>query len=357
MHISFPTTVRMRLLAAKVFVLLLLLFVSLPSLAETSPDKSPNDNNEYRFVELSNGLRAILISDKHAQKAAASMNVAVGSGDDTREREGISHFLEHMLFLGTEKYPEPGEYQQFIKSHGGSHNAFTAFRNTNYFFDIQADYLESALDRFAHQFAVGNLTTLENTDDNPLRPDLIEFWKTRYSANLMTLAVYGPQSLDALEAMVRGRFDAIENRNLKPKVHSASLLSADTLPAKVTAEAIKDVRSLSLSFPMPSQQENYRTKPASYIANLLGHEGPGSLFDVLKKNGLADSLSAGIGMDTGTDATLDISIALTPEGLNRQEEIVALAFRYIDIIRDQGISQNRFEEMQQLARIDFRFRE
>nr|WP_309045649.1 insulinase family protein [Marinobacter sp. F26243] len=396
----------MQLLAAHVLALLLLFFVSSPSFAETSPDKSPNDNNEYRFIELDNGLRAILISDKAAEKAAASMNVAVGSGDDTREREGISHFLEHMLFLGTEKYPEPGEYQQFIKSHGGSHNAFTAFRNTNYFFDIQADYLESALDRFAqqfaaplftaelvdrernavhsefsakqkedgrrfysvkkaasnpehafHQFAVGNLTTLENTDANPLRPDLIEFWKSHYSANLMTLAVYGPQSLDTLEAMVRVRFGAIENRNLKPKIHSASLLNADALPAKISAEAIKDVRSLSLSFPIPSQQENYRTKPASYIANLLGHEGPGSLFDVLKKNGLADSLSAGMGMDTGTDATLDISIALTPEGLNRQEEIVALAFRYIDVIRDQGISQKRFEEMQQLAQIDFRFRE
>ncbi|WP_298453755.1 insulinase family protein [uncultured Marinobacter sp.] len=396
----------MQLLAAHVLALLLLLFVSSPSIAETSPDKSPNDKNEYRFVELDNGLRAILISDKDAEKAAASMNVAVGSGDDTKEREGISHFLEHMLFLGTEKYPEPGEYQQFIKSHGGSHNAYTAFRNTNYFFDIQAGYLESALDRFAqqfaaplftaelvdrernavhsefsakqkedgrrfysvkkaasnpehafHQFAVGNLTTLENTDDNPLRPDLIEFWKSHYSANLMTLAVYGPQSLDALEAMVRVRFDAIENRDLKPKIHSASLLDVDVLPAKVTAEAIKDVRSLSLSFPIPSQQENYRTKPASYIANLLGHEGPGSLFDVLKKNGLADSLSAGMGMDTGTDATLDISIALTPEGLSRQEEIVALAFRYIDVIRDQGISQKRFEEMQQLAQIDFRFRE
>ncbi|WP_410803969.1 insulinase family protein [Marinobacter sp. KMM 10035] len=406
MHISFPTTIRMQLLAAHVLALLLLFFVSSPSFAETSPDKSPNDNNEYCFIELDNGLRAILISDKAAEKAAASMNVAVGSGDDTREREGISHFLEHMLFLGTEKYPEPGEYQQFIKSHGGSHNAFTAFRNTNYFFDIQADYLESALDRFAqqfaaplftaelvdrernavhsefsakqkedgrrfysvkkaasnpehafHQFAVGNLTTLENTDANPLRPDLIEFWKSHYSANLMTLAVYGPQSLDVLEAMVRVRFGAIENRNLKPKIHSASLLNTNTLPAKVSAEAIKDVRSLSLSFPIPSQQENYRTKPASYIANLLGHEGPGSLFDVLKKNGLADNLSAGMGMDTGTDATLDISIALTPEGLSRHKEIVALAFRYIDVIRDQGISQKRFEEMQQLAQIDFRFRE
>ncbi|WP_417519281.1 insulinase family protein [Marinobacter sp.] len=406
MRIGIHLNAKIQVLGANAFALLLLMFVSSFTTAAQAPEKSPNDNNEYRFIELDNGLRAILVFDKDADKSAASMNVAVGSGDDPKEREGISHFLEHMLFLGTEKYPEPGEYQQFIKSHGGSHNAFTAFSNTNYFFDIQADYLEPALDRFAqqfaaplftaelvdrernavhsefsakqkedgrrfysvkkassnpehafHQFAVGNLTTLENTDTNPLRPDLIEFWKTHYSSNLMTLAVYGPQPLDKLEAMVRSRFDAIENRNLTPKVHSAALLEPETLPAKVRAEAIKDVRSLTLSFPISSQKKNYRTKPASYIANLLGHEGPGSLFDVLKKNGLADSLSAGIGMDTGENATLDISIALTPEGLIRHEEILPLVFRYIDIVREQGIKQQRFEEMQRLTQIDFRFRE
>ena len=406
MYTGTPINARIQMPITHVFALFVLLFVSSFSYSAQTPEKSPNDNNEYRFIELDNGLRAILVSDKGAEKAAASMNVAVGSGDDPKNREGISHFLEHMLFLGTEKYPEPGEYQQFIKSHGGSHNAFTAFRNTNYFFDIQANYLESALDRFAqqfgaplftaelvdrernavhsefsakqkedgrrfysvkkaasnpehafHQFAVGNLTTLENTKENPLRPDLIEFWKARYSANLMTLAVYGPQPLNELENMVRARFNTIENRNLQPKTHTASLLESGSLPAKVTVEAIKDVRSLSLSFPIPSQQENYRTKPSSYVANLLGHEGPGSLFDVLKKSGLADSLSAGIGMDTGENATLDISIALTPEGLSKHEEILSLVFQYIDIIREDGVSQQRFEEMQRLAGIDFRFRE
>ncbi|MBC7184224.1 MAG: insulinase family protein, partial [Marinobacter sp.] len=390
----------------RLFALLTILLFSTLALAAQIPEKSPNDDNQYRFIELENGLKVILVSDKEADKAAASMNVAVGSGDDPRDREGLAHFLEHMLFLGTEKYPDPGEYQQFIKSHGGQHNAFTAFQDTNYFFDIQAEFLKPALDRFAQQFAaplftaelvdrernavhsefsskqkddgrrfysvkkaagnpdhafsqfaVGNLSTLENTDENPLRPDLIEFWKQHYSANLMSLAVYGPQNLDDLEAMVRGRFDAIENRNLEPKRHKAGLFDQETLPAKVTADAIKDVRSLTLTFPIPSQEDNYRTKPASYVANLLGHEGPGSLFDVLKRAGLAESLSAGLGMDTGDNATLEISIALTPEGLSRHEDILPLVFDYIEKIRQKGISEQRFLEMQNLARIDFRFRE
>ena len=130
MQIGIHLNARMQVLTTNALALLLLLFVSSFASAAQAPEKSPNDNNEYRFIELDNGLRAILVSDKDADKAAASMNVGIGSGDDPKEREGIAHFLEHMLFLGTEKYPEPGEYQQFIKSHGGSHNAFTAFSNT-----------------------------------------------------------------------------------------------------------------------------------------------------------------------------------------------------------------------------------
>lgn len=387
-------------------IAMIFLLITGQAAASTAPIKSPNDDNAYRYLTLDNQLRVLLVSAPESDKAAASMNVTVGSGDDPAQREGMAHFLEHMLFLGTEKYPDPGEYQQFIKSHGGSHNAFTSFRNTNYFFDIQSEHLDAALDRFAeqfaaplftaelvdrernavhsefsamqkedgrrfysvkkaisnpdhpfHQFAVGNLSTLENTEDRPLRPDLLGFWKSRYSSNLMTLAVYGPQPLDELEAMVEDRFSQIENRQLQPKIFDEPLLKPDTLPARVQAKALKDIRSLSLSFPIPSQQQNYRNKPVSYITNLLGHEGPGSLFDRLKQAGLVESLSAGSGMDTGTEETVEISMSLTPEGLKNQDRILDLTFAWIDKVREKGINERRFEEMKKLASIDFRFRE
>ena len=290
-------------------VLLLLSFGMLTGTASAqvsaiTPVASPADDNAYRYLTLENGLEVLLISDPDADKAAASLNLPVGSGDDPAGREGMAHFLEHMLFLGTEKYPDPGEYQQFIRSHGGSHNAFTAFQDTNYFFDIQPDQLEPALDRFAQQFsaplftaelvdrernavhseysaslkedgrryfsvrkaitnpahsfsqfAVGNLTTLDNPPERPLRDDLIDFWKTHYSANLMTLAVYGPQSLDELAAMVTPRFRLIENRDLQTKAHTAPLFADSFLPARLQVETLRDIRQLRLIFPLPSQQE------------------------------------------------------------------------------------------------------
>ena len=103
---------------------------------------SPNDSREYGHLRLSNDMHVLLISDPSSDKGAASLDVYVGSYQNPQDRAGLVHFLEHMLFLGTEKYPQPGEYQSFISEHGGSHNAGTGLENTNYFFDIDATYLE-----------------------------------------------------------------------------------------------------------------------------------------------------------------------------------------------------------------------
>ena len=91
---------------------------SLPA-GQPQPVKSPNDDYGYRYLTLPNQLEVLLISDPEAPKAAASLDVLVGSGDNPPGREGLAHFLEHMLFLGTDKFPEAGDYQQFIAQHGG----------------------------------------------------------------------------------------------------------------------------------------------------------------------------------------------------------------------------------------------
>ena len=87
--------------------------------------KSPNDQRQYRHIQLDNQLDVLLISDPSTDKAAASLDVYIGSYQNSAYREGLAHFLEHMLFLGTKSYPNPGDYQTFISEHGGSHNAGT----------------------------------------------------------------------------------------------------------------------------------------------------------------------------------------------------------------------------------------
>jgi secreted Zn-dependent insulinase-like peptidase len=72
-----------------------------------------------RYTVLKNKLRVILVSDINFDRSAASLIVGTGSIRDPPDRNGLSHFLEHMLFLGTKKYPEVGDFAKFIKEHGG----------------------------------------------------------------------------------------------------------------------------------------------------------------------------------------------------------------------------------------------
>ncbi|MGB1907637.1 MAG: insulinase family protein, partial [Spongiibacter sp.] len=86
---------------------------------------SETDPRAFRYLQLDNGLKVLLVSDPGADKAGASLDVHVGSRQDPKNYQGLAHFLEHMLFLGTEKYPNAGDYQAFISANGGQHNAFT----------------------------------------------------------------------------------------------------------------------------------------------------------------------------------------------------------------------------------------
>jgi hypothetical protein len=129
-------------------------FESGPFIAEQSDaiDKSESDHREYRWLKLSNEMQVMLVSDPTCDYAAAAMDVGVGSASDPEELPGLAHFLEHMLFLGTTKYPREDEYTSYVEQHGGASNAFTAHEDTHYYFDVQHPFLSGSLDRFAQFF-------------------------------------------------------------------------------------------------------------------------------------------------------------------------------------------------------------
>ncbi len=367
---------------------------------------SPNDDRQYRYLTLSNQLRVLLVSDATADKAAAALDVHVGSADDPADRQGLAHFLEHMLFLGTEKYPQPDEYQAFISAHGGTHNAYTSAENTNYFFDIDHTKLEPALDRFAQffiaplfsesyvererhavnseykskikndyrreldvyrelvssrhplsKFSVGSLETLSNQDDDSLREDLLTFYQDYYSARNMTLVVLGRESLAELQAMVVPLFSQVSDHELKSFISDEPLFREDFLPARLSVRPVKDERRLTLIFPVPSADRYYREKPLQYLGNILGHEGEGSLLSLLKELGWAEGLSAGAGMGGRNEGSFNISIQLTPDGYVNQAKVVATVFRMVQLLRQDGIEDWRFDEQKTLADIAFRFAE
>lgn len=64
----------------------------------------------------------------------------------------MAHYLEHMLFMGSEKYPAENEWSEFVSKHGGSENACTDAEITCYYFDVSQPAFPKALDIFANFF-------------------------------------------------------------------------------------------------------------------------------------------------------------------------------------------------------------
>jgi insulysin len=114
--------------------------------------KPEGDSREYKAIKLDNQMSVLLISEPSAENSAAAIDVHVGSLSDPAELQGLAHFCEHLLFMGTKTYPDEAEYSRFLAENGGKSNAFTMGERTNYYFDIQADHFEPALDRFSKFF-------------------------------------------------------------------------------------------------------------------------------------------------------------------------------------------------------------
>jgi len=388
-----------------IYWLLLLLFFFCGVVHAEDVVKSPNDPRTYAVMTLDNGLRVILVSDPDTDKAAASMNVNIGSFQDPEGRAGLAHFLEHMLFLGTAKYPDANEYKEFISSHGGMDNAFTSSEHTSYFFDIDKDFLDETLDRFAQffiaplfneayvqremnavdseyrlkikddgrriyevlkatanqqhpfsKFSVGNLDSLKDREHSKTRDELIQFYNKYYSANLMTLAILGKEPIEELKKMT-GRFNAIINHHTQIATIKAPLYTGTQLRTRVNIIPLQDLRSLTLSFAVPWHDSYYLQKPFQILAHLIGYEGENSLHALLKGRGWINGLAAGSGAFAGNYVTFDIDIDLTEEGLKHTDEITRLVFQTIDLVREHGVERWIHDEIQQLNDLNFRFHE
>uniref|UniRef100_A0A8C5DFX5 Insulin-degrading enzyme n=1 Tax=Gouania willdenowi TaxID=441366 RepID=A0A8C5DFX5_GOUWI len=373
--------------------------------------RSPEDKREYRGLEFANGLKAILISDPTTDKSSAALDVQIGSLSDPSKIAGLAHFCEHMLFLGTQKYPKENEYSQFLSEHAGSSNAFTSGEHTNYYFDVSHEHLQGALDRFAQfflcplfdesckdrevnavdseheknlmndawrlfqlekatgnpnhpfsKFGTGNKLTLEtrpSRDGIDVRQELLKFHSTFYSSNLMGLCVLGRESLDDLTSKVVKLFGEVENKNVPIPEFPEHPFQEEHLRQFYKVVPIKDIRNLYVTFPIPDLQKYYKSNPGHYLGHLIGHEGPGSLLSELKSKGWVNTLVGGQKEGAKGFMFFIINVDLTEEGLCNLflHDIIFHMFQYIQKLRTEGPQEWVFNECKDLNKVAFRFKD
>jgi len=375
-------------------------------LPEPMLKQSPNDAKQYKTLTLSNGLRVLVIHNEQTNKSAAALAVNVGHFSDPTDREGLAHFLEHMLFLGTKSYPDGSEYQKYISQHGGSNNAWTATEHTCFFFDIHHQHFTYALDRFsqffispllsqefvekerqnvdaefklklkddirrlydvhketinqAHpfsKFSVGSIDTLADRKESDLTTEIRDFFHHYYRANLMTLVLEGPQTLDELSQLAADKFTDIKAATSIQTPIDTPLYLAEHQQIKINIKPVKNDRQLIVSFAMPSIDQYYRHKPESILTYLLGHEGEGSILSYLKKQRWALGLTAGSGVNGSNFKDFNISISLTELGEHHINEIISSVFSYLNLMKKAPIEEFYYQEKQAIANLSFNYQE
>jgi protease III len=367
---------------------------------------SPNDKRAYKTLTLPNKLELMLVSDPDAQKSAAALSVGVGLLQDPMSQQGMAHYLEHMLFLGTERYPDTKGYSEFMTANGGAQNAYTWLDITNYMFKVNNNAYDEALDRFsdffkapklypeytdkeknavnaewsmrremdffgqynlsrsmmgshpANRFLIGNLETLGDKADSKLHPETVAFYQRYYSANIMKVALLSNLPLSEMEQLAIKHFSSIENKNIPQPEVTAELDFSKLAGKRIHYVPNKDIKQLRLDFTIRNNAAQFAVKPNEFITYLLGSEMPGTPAQQLKDMGLISTLNASATPDLyGNYGSLSIEVDLTDAGMQNREGIVATLMQYVELVKQQGVDSKYFSEIQTSLNNQFRFLE
>lgn len=280
--------------------------------------------DEVTTFSLDNGMDVVVIEDHRAPVAVQMVWYRTGAADEPPGKSGVAHFLEHLLFKGTDKFPD-SSFSDNVEANGGSDNAFTSFDYTAYFQRVAADRLELMMEMEADRMT-GLLLTEEDivterrvileernqrTENSPQalfgeqrmaaqymnhpygipiigwkqemegleRADAFAFYHEYYAPNNATLVVAGDVDPDAVKALAQQYYGIIPaNPDLPERVRPQE-------PPQLAERRI-EMRDPRVAQPVivrtylapernPGDQET--AAALVYVAELLGGEGATSV--------------------------------------------------------------------------------
>lgn len=367
--------------------------------------KSDKDTRQYQAVRLDNGMVVLLVSDPQAVKSLSALVVPVGSLEDPAAHPGLAHYLEHMTLMGSQKYPQPDSLAEFLKLHGGSHNASTAPYRTAFYLEVENNALEGAVDRLADaiaaplldkkyadrernavnaeltmartrdgmrmaqvsaetinpahpgaRFSGGNLETLSDKPGSPVHDALLAFRDKYYSANLMKAVIYSNRPLADLAKIAVETFGRVPNKNIDRPVIDVPVVTDAQKGIIIHYVPAVPHKVLRVEFRIANNTAQFRSKTDELITYLIGNRSPGTLSDWLQKQGLVEGIRADSDpVVNGNSGVLAISATLTDKGQANRDTVVAAIFNYISMLREKGIDKRYFDELAHILDLDFRY--
>ncbi len=352
-------------------------------------------------MKLANGLEALLISDPDADQSAAAVSVKAGSWDDPAEYAGMAHFCEHMLFMGTEKYPNENEFFSLISDYGGMTNAYTAPNRTVYMFSSETDGFINLLDRFSHffidplfnpsgisremhavdqefaknlendawreymvfketgnpshpnkMFSTGNSQTLSQIPQGALK----NWHADHYGSDRMHVAIYSSLPLENLKEIASQMFGAIPQSGKAPADYGQPLASEQQKGQIIYVKPIKNRRLFTLSWELPSNLAEDDTKSADLLAYAIQRGQKFSLYEKLNREHLIDGMSVRVSELGGKQHRFfQIALELTQKGIEQIDTVGLRCFEAISGLKETGIPSYLFQEQNAIAQLNYQY--
>jgi zinc protease len=376
------------------FAACLVLFMTLTAL----PNASFGAGMEVTHKTLSNGLQIVVIPDRRAPVITHMVWYRVGAADEPRGKSGIAHFLEHLMFKGTEKIA-PGDFSKIVARNGGQDNAFTTQDATAYFQRVAKERLPLVMEMEADRMA--NLRLLEEdvlnerqvileerrsrVDNDPgsqmseqmqaalflahpygipvigwqhemeglSRSDALSFYKTYYAPNNAILVVAGdadPNEVIKLAEATFGKIPAAAKPPMRDRVQEPPAIAARRVVLK-DARAAKATLSRNYLTPSYSTAKPREAEALEMLAAIVGSTGTGRIYKKAvveeKKASSAGAWFSGTGIDYGR-----FGVYAVPAGDIPLEAVEASIDAVLADVRDNGVTQAELERVRNSAIAD-----
>lgn len=335
-----------------------------------------------RKVRLDNGMQVYLISDPEADSSAAAVSVDVGSWNNPVQHPGMAHFVEHLLFMGTKKFPRESEFRQYVLDRGGDYNAFTSYTSTVYSFTLPGEGFEGALERFSrffidpifslasinremhavdHEFqdcaedniqkfmrvfkaignpfhpnaifSCGNLTSLSQISQIAIK----QWYADHYVGLNMNLVIISPLPIDEIERLVLAHFPPISAKSPKKQDSKEPISYLSQHGHFIHIDAASNTRELILLWEVPHTIiEQSGVMPLEIARMAIDHEGRKSFSDILFRRGLCNTAGAEY-VEFSKDRILFVfSVSLTRKGIQQIDEVITTCFQAVQSLEKSG---------------------
>ncbi|ORD94727.1 IDE [Enterospora canceri] len=359
------------------------------------------DKNDYELVELENGTRVVLVSNSEFDTAACAVSMGVGTFNNPKEIPGLSHFLEHMLFMGSKKYPSENYFMELVSKFGGYTNAYTASEITCYYSSIHKDELNKLIDALAgffidplmkedgvgrelnavhseytngissqsrreyelkkqfmldtsslKKFGCGNLSTLKI---DHIREKVVDFYHKNYSSEKCVVVVCGVEPLGKLREMVQifGKVKSNNQKNDKTKainqnIKTRQVFQDEYLGKVIRCKSLNKRQSLSVEIMIDPTKQFYKENPIGYIAHLFESKEKGCLLNKLQNSGFGYDVS--MSSNEYDEMTwIDINIGLTD--IKHRKKVLQMVYDELKRI-NKTISRAEYDRIRQIKKIE-----